>query len=383
MHMEERILILVTRGVVGGAQTFVYTLAKGLSDAGEQVAVAFGDGNFLSTKCAETGVQTHTLRFLRRSVNPLRVLFAVVEIRKVLRRHSYTVLHINSSNALVGAIAAHLLVKRPRIVFTFHGLSLLDEQANVSVFVRRLYIVTIKLLLCFVDEVVFVSDRDKEKALRCNLVKEGVVIHNGIESSTKFLPRVEAREALEEIAGIPLTDAFLVGSVGRLSAEKNYEFLIRAWLRCFKDTLDAKLVIVGGGSEYNRLEQYIQEERAEESIILIGEVPNASRLLKAFDVFALGSRYEGMSISILESLFADVPVVASDVGAAREQVPKPDVQVFALDDEDDFCEKLTALYENTELRIDIISGSKALQENFSAEIMVRLYRRVYTDPTHS
>ena len=82
------------------------------------------------------------------------------------------------------------------------------------------------------------------------------------------------------------------------------------------------LIIIGEGQERKKLEKLIEEKNLKEKIFLIGEIKDASKYLKGFDLFILPSRYEGLSITLIEALFAKIPVLASEVGGNKEVVGK-------------------------------------------------------------
>src|SRR5690606_37113042 len=101
--------------------------------------------------------------------------------------------------------------------------------------------------------------------------------------------------------------------------------------------------------------------------------------LRAFDVFVLPSRYEGFSVSITEALFAGVPMLVSDVGGAREQLPYTQQQTYSFNNSELFLERLTAFANEPELREEIAHVNTALAtEQFTREKMVVAHQQLYT-----
>ncbi len=158
------------------------------------------------------------------------------------------------------------------------------------------------------DRVVAVSD-----ALQAHLVSLGVpatrltVIRNGLIAPPPPLDRDEARRAL----GIPASP-FVVGWVGRLSAEKDPLLAVEAFSALNEDS--AVLCVVGDGPE-----RAVCEARAEAlgiggRVHFVGAKPDAAQLLSAFDALLLSSRTEGTPMIILEAALATVPIVATAVG---------------------------------------------------------------------
>ena len=123
-----KILIIVTKGEVGGAQTSVFNLAQKLKDLGEEVCVGFGNGDFLKNKLAESSVPFYQFKYLKRTHDPLANLFFVYELQTFLDKNNFQAVHFNSSNSLFGAIGAKLSKQKIKTIFTLRGLSLLDKN---------------------------------------------------------------------------------------------------------------------------------------------------------------------------------------------------------------------------------------------------------------
>ena len=226
-----KILIIVTKGTVGGAQMSVLNLAKKLKEHGQDVCVGFGDGDFLKNELIKSSINFYQFKYLKRTHDPLANLFFVQEIQNFLDKNNFQVVHFNSSNSLFGAIGAKLGKKKIKTVFTLRGMSLLDENYQTNPIFKLSYFWLFKFLLSFVDVKIFVSHRNYEFAKSINLVKNGEVIYNGLPTDElQFLSRDESKNFLQQTANIELADKFIIGSIGRLDYAKNYEFLINDFL---------------------------------------------------------------------------------------------------------------------------------------------------------
>ena len=109
-------------------------------------------------------------------------------------------------------------------------------------------------------------------------------------------------------------------AVGRLSKEKAFDILIRAFDDLLETGLDATLVIAGDGPERDALHQLIKSLGREGSVQLTGQVADPRTVYAAADVFALSSLSEGLPNSLLEAMACGVPVVATTVGAVPNVV---------------------------------------------------------------
>lgn len=334
-----KILLVITKAEIGGAQAFVLNLAKSLKLKGLEVAVAAGDGDYLPSELAKHNIDFFYLKSLKRSRNPLLVFSFVRELFSLLKKEKFTVLHLNSTNTLPGVIAACWLSKKIKTVFTVHGLSVLDKNYQANFFVKFLFKAYFKFFLKFVNKTVFVSDYNYKETKEVGIIKQGDVIYNGLDlDENNFLERNKAREELERMASVNLQNSFIIGSIGRLSKEKNYEFIINLWPLVKQIKPNAKLIIIGDGPEKEKYQKLIQKIQAGNDIFLLGAKEEASRLLKGFDLFILPSIYEGLSISLIETQFAGICALASDVGGNSEVIGE--ANCFDLNNKQEFLNKL-------------------------------------------
>jgi glycosyltransferase involved in cell wall biosynthesis len=374
-----KILIIVTKGEIGGAQMSVLNLAKKLKNLGQDVLVGFGDGEFLKEELQKSELPYQQFKYLKRTHNPLNNLFFIFELKNFLNKNNFKVVHFNSSNSLFGAIGAKLARYKPKTIFTIHGLSLLDKNYQTYAILKFFYYHLFKFLLSFIDVNIFVSRHNLEYARKIKLVKNGEVIYNGLEKSElHFLSGDDSRKFLAQVAQIDLTSKTIVGSIGRLTYAKNYEFLINIFPEILQIKPNAVLMIIGDGEEKNKLEQLIVEKKLKDKIILLGEINNAYQYINGFDLFVLPSRYEGLSITLIEALFSQTPILASDVGGNSELIPD-EQELFKLNNDDDFINKFKIIIGNYKIRELIVRRNNEQNNKFDINITTKKYLEIYQD----
>ncbi|MBU4217085.1 glycosyltransferase [Candidatus Parcubacteria bacterium] len=332
-----KILYIITKGEIGGAQQVVLNLARQQKKEGHDVVVGWGDGESLRNELQKSNIAYKNFAYLKRSYNPLFVLFFVWEIKKYLSNNNFDLVHFHSSNTLPGAIGVKISNKKsPKTIFTFHGLSVLDPNYETNTLKRIIFWVYFKLFLLFIDENIFVCNYNLETAKKIKLVKNGTVIYNWIdENELKLLPREEARRSMAtEYKITNLDNKFIIGSIGRLAYPKNYEFLINIFPKILKLKPNAVCIIFGEGPEREKYEKLINKFELSDIFFLPGEFKNAMDYLKAFDLFVLPSKYEGMPMVLLGALIAETKILASNVGGNKEILS--DNQLYNLDDEETF-----------------------------------------------
>ncbi|MDD3711346.1 MAG: glycosyltransferase family 4 protein [Patescibacteria group bacterium] len=332
-----KILLLITKGEIGGAQVFVANLAKGLKNKlcgndESRVEIACGEGDFLFNFAKKENIVIHRLKSLKRSSGFFSNINFFFSFISFIKKNKFEVLHLNSTNTLIGAISAKIANRKIKIIFTVHGLSILDPNYEAGVIKKFLYKLFFKFCFLFVDKVVFVSQNNLDLAKKIKLVKNGYLIYNGVD--TDYLSRDEARKFLFDRMGVLDNDKFLIGSIGRLAYPKNYEFLISIFDKIIEIEPRAHLVLIGDGPERGRYEALIGQKKLENRIFLLGEIEMGTRYLKGLDLFILPSIYEGLSISLIEALNSGISVMASNVGGNEEIIGVNNC--YRLDDSDDF-----------------------------------------------
>ena len=152
------------------------------------------------------------------------------------------------------------------------------------------------------------------------------------------LPSAEAREAL----GLSAT-AWVVGNVGRLHPDKDQTTLLQGFAKALPELpAGSQLVILGKGRLEQDLKELANELGITEQVTFLGQVPDARRYFRAFDVFALSSDHEPFGMVLLEAMAAGVPLLATACGGAKEVVEGVGI-LFPLGDADNLAQGLKYL----------------------------------------
>ncbi|MFO0802766.1 MAG: glycosyltransferase [Gemmataceae bacterium] len=235
-----------------------------------------------------------------------RDLSVVTNLIRLCRRENVAVWHGHDykTNAL------GLLLKRfhrMRLVTTVHGWVQHTKKTP-------LYYKIDKFCLKRYEHVICVSEDLVAECAKAGVPgKRLMLLENGIDADDYRRTRssAEAKAALGLLA-----DRFLIGAVGRLSAEKGFDVLIHA----IQQLPDVHLAIVGDGGERASLEKLIAELKLKDRVTLAGWQPDVRGWFEAMDAFALSSYREGLPNVLLEAMAMDVPVVATRVNGVPRVV---------------------------------------------------------------
>jgi glycosyltransferase involved in cell wall biosynthesis len=127
-----------------------------------------------------------------------------------------------------------------------------------------------------------------------------------------------AAKARAELGLAP--DGTVVGSVGRLSEQKGYGYLLEAIPAVLAARPDTLFVLIGDGELRASLEKGSRQLGIADRVIFAGSRPNARLYYPAFDLFVLPSLWEGLSAVVLESMASSVAVVGTDVPGVRDLI---------------------------------------------------------------
>lgn len=142
-------------------------------------------------------------------------------------------------------------------------------------------------------------------------------IPNAIPVEHYFKP--EEREAARKELG--LTDQnIVIGFTGRIEKVKNLDLLINAFQTVFQQHPNSRLVIIGNGNLQSSLENQASRLGIAKVVLWPGFCSDIPRMLSAIDIYVQPSLNEGLSLSILEAMAAEKPVIATNVGSAEELI---------------------------------------------------------------
>lgn len=321
-----KILYVITKSNWGGAQRYVYELATSFAQS-HDVTVALGgtgepgaSSGLLADRLKDpiypNGRSAINVKFIRafaRDISLGKELLALKELRTLLRKNEYDVVHLNSSKAGgLGALAARL-TRVPQIIFTVHGFPHNEDRNIIARGV--IWIATwFTFLLC--HSVIVISQYDLERARKFPFCSRKInLVYNSVTPVTQFMNREEAQRKL----GVKVaSDTLVIGTIAELTKNKGIGYLIQAFAALNRAHPNTILCIVGDGEEKKKLQKMARTENLSETVFFSGFVPHASIYLKAFDIFILPSIKEGLPYVLLEAGFASLPVIATNVGGTPE-----------------------------------------------------------------
>tara|TARA_B100001146_G_scaffold179899_1_gene161877 strand:- start:581 stop:1723 length:1143 start_codon:yes stop_codon:yes gene_type:complete len=316
MKSKIKILHVITHLPIGGAQDNTLYTVELLDKEKYDISLCCNlDGELVERAKKVEAVKLFDIPFLGREVSPYRDIRAFLSLYKLFKEEDFTIIHTHSSKAGLLARLAAVLNKTPIVIHTIHGFAFNDFMNGLK---KNFFIYLEKLLAKWTDVIITVSNLNKKKIIDLNIAHENKIknIYSGIDLSLFTNKRDdEFRKELNLE-----NDHLLLGSVGRLSNQKDPITMIEAFGIISKPFPNAHLALVGDGELKGKILEKIDQLKLNGRIHLTGNKNNPWSVYHSMDLFIMSSIYEGLGRSITEALSCGVPVVCTDVEGVPEIV---------------------------------------------------------------
>jgi glycosyltransferase involved in cell wall biosynthesis len=237
---------------------------------------------------------------------------------KILSHQSIDIIHSHSEYTDITALMLKISGVAPIILRTVHY-GYHEEWARKPL--RRAILTNFLYPLLFNAEIGINqanTDRLNHRWVARLLNREALKIYNAIPLE-RFENLQVDREAKKNSLGIP-RDAIIIGSVGRLTEQKGYCYLIEAAPAVLQEYPNAYFLIVGDGHLKQELIEQANARGISSHVIFTGARTDVEELLQCMDLFVSSSLWEGLPTVILEAMACRVPVVATNIPGTNELV---------------------------------------------------------------
>ena len=369
-----RVLLAITRLELGGAQRVVLHTARKLDRRSFDVALAWGPGDLLDDEAAAISeLERIPVPTLIRPVAPISDLRALVSLRAAVRSFQPQVVHTHSSKAgILGRLAARL--EGVPAVHTVHGFGFTPLQTAPM---RFFYRAAEKTMARFTDHFVTVSETDRRRGIEMGLFspEKATVIRAAIDLE-RFRAAADG-DAVRERLGVPVGPP-MVTQVGNFKPQKAPLDFVRVAATVHEQLPDAWFVMVGDGPLRENAQNLARELGIADRMVFSGWWDDVPGLLAATSVSVLTSRHEGLPCSVVESLAAGVPVVATAVDGTVEVVRSGDNGLLApAGDISGLAQAVGRLLADPSLRARMAAAAREGLDDFDRELMVEQQEDLY------
>jgi len=249
---------------------------------------------------------------LRETGDYLRVLRCYKLVWGLLKGRGFDLLHTHGYFADIVGIPMARLNGLPSVA-TCHGFISNTWKYN-------LYSTLDRVALRLGTQVLAVSEAIKQDLVDFGLRPSRVrVMVNAVGSAENDDLTQATRDARRKSHGICSAD-FVVGYVGRLSAEKGLKYLLTACADLVTSGVPLRALVIGDGPQRNELEHLSRQLGLGNRVVFAGFQEDVVQWLPCMDVFVLPSLTEGTPMALLEAMAYGVPAVASAVGGVPQVI---------------------------------------------------------------
>jgi len=310
-------ILHVTQPTEGGVGRHVLSLIADQVDRGYDIAVACPPRGVLVERIAGLGVR-HFPWTAERFPGP-GVALEAAALGRVIRASGADLFHLHSSKA---GLAGRLVLRGRRpTVFQPHAWSF----EAVDGVVGRAALAWERLAARWAHLVVCVSNGERRRGEEAGVQAAYRVIPNGIDLEAFPPASAGERSAARSRLGRSPSERLVV-CIGRLARQKGQDVLLNAWPPVREHVPDANLVLVGDGPDEEALRR-----SATGGVELVGARDDVVDWLAAADVVVQPSRWEGMSLALLEAMARGRSVVVTDVAGMPEILADADGAVVPVE----------------------------------------------------
>lgn len=361
------LLIVASSLWIGGAETVIRHLAESLDRTRFNVTVCcLKQRGSIGDELARSGID---IIQIADSANPRVDYFTFLKLLKVIRSRSIDVVHSHTAHGLVDASLCSLLIRRLRIVHTFH-FGNYPHTAPRIIWMERIFSRVADKLIAVgevqrrqIQSVYGFSNR------QIGTLWNGVSIKSGSGDPT-FRHKLGAENCI------------LIGTIATLIEQKGLSDLLDVAKAVRDAGHKAMFVIVGEGHLRAELDAKRRALGLDDSVVLTGWVTNAADVaLPTFDIFVQSSLWEAMSMVILEAMAAGKPVVATAVGE-NPRIIGDGIDGLLVEPRNvlGMAAAIGRLIDDAALRVRLGEAARSkVERRFTVDHMTRAYEDLYAD----
>lgn len=244
---------------------------------------------------------------MQRRISPWKDLKSLVKIMRHLKDNRYDAVHAHSSKAGILFRLAAWLKGVPCIAYTPHCFYF---QGKTGV-VRSLYAGIEKIMGLITDHII-VSNNERNSALKHRIVPAAKL--KSINNAINFQEYEEYIELSALRHSLKIDDTCtIVGSVGRLTQQKDWETYIYAAAETVAHYPNIVFLIVGDGEQQEYLQQLVGMLGLSDKVLFTGYREDIQHIFSIIDIYVSTSLWEGLPYVLLEAMWFKKPVIATDL----------------------------------------------------------------------
>lgn len=367
---KTKVLHILWSGRSGGAERFVRDATVYSDKSKFEHGVCFlSKGGIIADQMANSGIKTYFV-----GMNSGFSVASSTQFLKIMNKVKPDIIHNHCRNYLIN-IFVLCFTKIGKIYFE-HGGNLIGNKPKREIIFYNYF-------ARFYDSILANSDYVRQRIIKLDRVNPRKVKTLYISIDSKKYEKNRVKEKLKRELDIQV-DNKIIGTVGRLVAEKGIDDFIRVASEVLKLCNNCSFIVVGDGYKRSELEIFASSCNVE--VNFLGDRSDISELLNLFDVFLFTSKWEAFGIAVLEAMASKVPVVGFAVGGTKEIFEKggggvlveerdcrklAEVVVDLLSDQEKYSKFSNEGRQNAMVNFDVRKNIKYLEKEYDSIIADR------------
>ena len=375
--MGKSIRILhITHANGGGVLRHIEQLYNNLDKTRFEQRYICNSDSLINKKMRGLNAQVDNIKMLRQ-ISPVKDIKAIRAIKKAISgMEKPDIVHVHSSKAgVLGRLACRKL-KIP-LIYTPHSWAFDMKTSKLSVF---LYKIIERNMSRYCDKIVQVSQAECDSAVRHGINKEKLtVVPNAVELYRFLENSAENGKLLSEKLGLQ-GDSTVIGMVGRLEGQKNPEMFVKVANEMLKTNKDIHFALIGDGKMEPAIRAQIDGFGIGGNVHLTGWLEDVEGYLKSLSLALQLSRWEGLSITLLELMAAGVCVAVSDIDGNREVIRDNQNGLMIAENlsEKEIADKILKLLSDGERMQTLTENAReTVREHYNIDRLTRQYEQLY------
>lgn len=302
----------------------------------------------------------------------------IINLAKLFSQNKPDVIFSLLSTTNVTVILAKLLSRvKSRLVISEHTHPSENLKNEPYGFITRLLI---KRFYPKADKIISVSNGIKTDLTKNFNIPEGkiTVIYNPVDlDNIKMLSEEDVDHPWFQ------EETPVIVSAGRLTKEKGFPYLLKAFSILRKSNTCCRLLIIGDGEEKKKLVEMANDSGYKEDIEFLGFQKNPFKYMARSSLFVLSSIFEGFGNVIIEAMALGLPVISTDCPSGPSEIieDRENGLLVPVRDEYALSEAILEVLTNKELRDKLVRKAKARAESFALDRIINYYTEIfYEDP---
>ncbi len=385
-----KIVHIITRLILGGAQENTLITCKLLSERGHDVTLitgpAIGPEGELFNQTKGQNYKIIVIDRLRRAINPFNDMVSYFQIKRLLRQLQPDIVHTHSAKAgILGRFAAHNIrntqyeMRNTKIVHTIHGLAFHRYQSK---WLNKLYVAVEKSAAKRTDFFISVADAMTTQATVAGIGagEQFVTAYSAIEEDDFLepLPR-ECKNEFRRKYEIP-ADAIVLITIARLFMLKGHKYIVESAKQLSKRFEKCVWLFVGDGNLSDHYKEQVRQLGLAQKVKFTGLLPPSQipLAIQSSDILVHCSLREGLARTLPQAMLCGKPAVSFDVDGAKEVVNENTGRLIEPKNVEQLTEACAELIEDKDLRDKLgEAGRESVKEKFAPEKMVDTIEALY------